>query len=108
MKNEPEWVNVHVGFEGDDFAIDGIPVWQHKWHSTGEEVMLENRPDDSRLERFRIYEIQADDKVIRFAAAGILMSVYSFYRFMIRPDKFRSLKRAMEIQRYLSNKDFSI
>jgi hypothetical protein len=107
MTDEPEWVNVHVGYGGDDFAIDGIRVWQHRWHNTGKELMLEKRPDDSRLDRFLIYEIPADGKVISFAAAEILNSVYSFYRFMVRPDNFRSLKKAMEIQSYLSKKDSS-
>lgn len=44
MTDAPKWVNVHVGYDGNDFAIDGIPVWQHKWHNTGETAMLENRP----------------------------------------------------------------
>ncbi len=105
MQNAPKWVNVHVGREGNDFAIDGIPVWQLEWHDTGEKVMLEKRPDDSRLKRFSIYEIHSDDKIIRFAAANVLPSVFSFYLFMVKPDKFEPIKRAMKIRDYLTKKE---
>jgi hypothetical protein len=107
MTDEPEWVNVHVGYDGDDFAIDGIRVWQHEWRNTGDQVILENRPDDSRMSNFSIYEIQAENRIIRFAARGVSPSAFSFYRFMVRPDNFRSLKKAMEIREYLSKKDQS-
>ena len=104
MADEPEWVNVHVGHEGDDFAIDGIPVWQHEWHRTGEEVMLEHRPDDSRLRMFPIYEIRTDGRVIRFAAANVVLDAFSFHRFIVKPDKFKSLKKSMDIRDYLTKK----
>ncbi len=74
------WTAAHVGIEGDGFQINSVAPWRHPWLQVPEDpIELPHPSHPSETHTFRIFEITAGVKTIRFAAAELSASVWGFY-----------------------------
>jgi len=74
------WKDVHVGIESDGLRIDGVEIWRHKWHSTGEpQLNLPHPSYRNQIHRYDICEIMDVGRSIRFAVSEVSNGVYGFY-----------------------------
>ena len=73
------WRFVSSSVEGDMLEISGVRVWEHKWVCrTGERAEVKE-PKYGQSHSFHVYEIDADDRRVIFAAGEFSASVYGFY-----------------------------
>ncbi len=76
------WDPVHVGLEGTPLTIDGVNPWQHTsdWRRVQRDYIVVPHPA-YRHERHRawVYEVTANGKTTRFAAAELSNGVWGFY-----------------------------
>ena len=74
------WRNVHIGFEGDRLAINGLIIWQVAWRATEEPaVELPHPAYPEQRHRFDIYEAGDSALLVRFAAGELSNGVWGFY-----------------------------
>ncbi|CAN5232138.1 hypothetical protein BH11PSE2_BH11PSE2_21590 [soil metagenome] len=74
------WRDVHVGFEGDDFKVEGRAVWKDKWRPIDtEKLQLPHPAYRHELHSYWVYEIGEADRPIRFAAGELSNGVWGFY-----------------------------
>jgi hypothetical protein len=75
-----EWIEAHVGLEGDGFKIGGVAPWMHQWKRVPDgPVQLPHPSHRSELHPFWIYEITTGAKTIKFAATELSAGVWGFY-----------------------------
>jgi hypothetical protein len=73
------WVHKGTVADGDSFIIDKLNIWDHDWKSTGKEIFV-NDPLYNQPYRLLIYTIEANGKVIKFAAGEFSNMVFGIYQ----------------------------
>ncbi len=81
------WHAAHVGFDHDDLALDGLPVWSLSWREeTAEPVMLAHPAHPAQHHRYTVYNVDDGIRAVRFAAAELSNGVWGFYRWVVPAD----------------------
>lgn len=73
------WEFAHIGFDPDEFTLDGHKVLGSASRSTGERVMLPHPSYPSQMHNFSIYEYGDGPAPKRFAVAELSAGVYGIY-----------------------------
>ena len=74
------WKFHQVCMEGVKLEIGGIDVWEHAWIVDKESPNVEvHDPLYNQKHSFRIYIIQSNGKIIRFAAGEFSNCIWGFY-----------------------------
>ena len=78
MSASENW-DFHGGIlDSENFEIDGLNVWQHKWSPTGEAVEQATPQYPTQPYKFSIYEMLGDGRKVRFGATELSNSVWGF------------------------------
>lgn len=64
--------------DGDYYQIDGLNIWAHKWHPTGEYVNVLD-PIYGQLHTLSVWQIEVNEKRVRFAAIEFSNCVWGIY-----------------------------
>jgi hypothetical protein len=82
------WRAAHVGFDGDDLVLDGLPVWSLPWRKeeTTGPVELAHPAHPHQQHAFTVYNIDDGARATRFAAAELSNGVWGFYRWVVPAD----------------------
>jgi hypothetical protein len=82
------WQAAHVGFDGDDLVLDGLPVWSLSWRKeeTTGPVQLAHPAHPNQQHVFTVYSIDDGGRAARFAAAELSNGVWGFYRWVAPAD----------------------
>jgi hypothetical protein len=76
----PGWRVVHVGVEGDDLRIGGLPVWTSEWRRVeAAPVGLPHPQHQHQVHTYWIFEIGDVSAPVRFASGELSNGVYGFY-----------------------------
>ncbi|BCJ91424.1 hypothetical protein IZ6_21590 [Terrihabitans soli] len=73
------WRYAHIGTEGQAFDLNGLNPWAYEWRSLEENVTLPHPDYPSQFHAYRVWEINAANKVLRFAATDVSNCVWAFY-----------------------------
>ena len=74
------WRYLHIGPENDDVQYDDVKLWSHEWKKQGEVPITANHPQhSSELHRLNRFFVQADGKLVEFAAAEVSAGVWLFW-----------------------------
>lgn len=74
------WKTAHIGREHDHLTLSGVKVWQHEWRwLDSKTVMLPDPLDPMESQSYRICEIGASHRPVRFAARKLASGLWSFY-----------------------------
>lgn len=64
--------------DGRKFCIEGVDVFSHKWKTLGEcDIVLE--PKTNKPFSFSMYEIEADNRTVKFLAGKFDDEYWSFF-----------------------------
>jgi hypothetical protein len=74
------WRYVGHCVEGQQFLIDGVDVWNHKWRPTNEPGVEVEDPLYHQPHSFNVWELESDGRLIRFAAGEFSNCIWGFYR----------------------------
>jgi hypothetical protein len=73
------WKTIHLGTEGDSFALGGVSVWTTQWKSQGEQPIAAKHPAyPSQEHQLKRYFIQAGGVAHEFAAGEVSPGVWLF------------------------------
>jgi hypothetical protein len=74
------WQFVSIGFENDQASLDGLNPWQLEWHELDETPIIVPHPSyPSQRHSMEIYELHANNKIVKFAAGEFSNGVWGFY-----------------------------
>lgn len=74
------WGFVGASFDGQEFMLDGVNVWNHKWtHDIPQKAEVID-PHYGQKFQFTIWEIKTEGRTIRFAAGEFSACVWGFYK----------------------------
>jgi hypothetical protein len=74
-----KWECKSVIFDGEDFFIDGLNIWNHKWELTGETTTVKD-PKYKKTFKADIFEIKFNQTQIEFAAVEFSNCVWGIYQ----------------------------
>jgi ribonuclease HI len=77
--NNKNWKCISVIFDGEDFLLDGINIWNHKWELTNEKVKVKD-PKYNKQCVAEVYNILFDEINIQFAVAEFSNNVWGIYQ----------------------------
>jgi ribonuclease HI len=77
--NNKNWKCISVIFDGEDFLLDGINIWNHKWELTNEKVKVKD-PKYNKQCVAEVYTILFDEINIQFAVAEFSNNVWGIYQ----------------------------
>jgi hypothetical protein len=72
------WRYDETVYEGEEYKINGINIWDFKWEETGEKIRVKD-PVYGQFYSFDVYKIQNNLDVL-FAAGEFSNCVYGIYR----------------------------
>lgn len=75
---DDSWVYIGQASEGEDFQIQDVNIWQHKWILTEQSISL-LVPLSKKNFKFQIWKIEIEDRQITFAATDVSNGVFVFY-----------------------------
>ena len=68
------WKCISVIFDGEEFLMNGLNIWEHKWESTGKTVKVKD-PKYKASFKADIYIIHYNQTFLEFAAVEFSNSV---------------------------------
>jgi hypothetical protein len=74
------WELLHTGYEGDDFKLDNVSIWEIGWKRTSEALVCLPAPafgQETRL--YDVIEVETSVGVKRIAVAELSNLVFRFY-----------------------------
>ncbi len=74
-----EWDYVGNSVDSSTFEIDGIDVWKYKWKLTSDSNAKVKDPAYGQNFEFSVWEIEAENKKVKFAAGEFSNCVWGFY-----------------------------
>ena len=82
----PGWRFVHIGFEDDGIAIDGVGIWNASWAATGHQITVAHPQYPNQRHSMSTYRVDASGRAMEFAAGEFSNGVWGFFV----PDRPRS------------------
>ncbi len=74
------WRFIGACFDGQEFMLDGVNVWNHKWTHDRPLKAEVIDPRYGQKFQFTIWEIRTEERTIRFAAGEFSNCVWGFYQ----------------------------
>lgn len=65
--------------DGDDFDLDGVNPWRHKWWPQGEGIVVAHPAYPSQRHDVTVWEIRTPDRVVRFAGGEMSAGAWAFF-----------------------------
>ena len=78
MKENPDWKFYSAVPERQELKINGINLWEHKWNSDYEDIIVKD-PKYRDLKKFTKYWIIVEDQTIEFVTGEFSNTIYGFY-----------------------------
>lgn len=76
---DKKWKCKSVIIDGEDFLINGLNIWEHKWELTGKKVVVKD-PKYKKLFNVDIFKIQFNQIQAEFAAVEFSNCVWGIYQ----------------------------
>ncbi len=74
------WTQAHVGFERDDFELQGLKVWFESWRRVESASLILWHPAyPQQRHAMEVYEIGDPASPVRFAAGELSNGVWGFF-----------------------------
>jgi hypothetical protein len=73
------WKHIKTIADGDKFIINGLNIWDFKWHNTGEYINVKD-PLYGQQYSFAVYEISNENIKVIFAAGEFSNCVWGIYQ----------------------------
>jgi hypothetical protein len=74
-----KWECKSVIFDGEDFFIKGLNIWDYKWELTGRKVTVKD-PEYKKTFNADIFKIQFNQTQIEFVAVEFSNCVWGIYQ----------------------------
>ena len=75
----PGWRPVGMCWEGDEFDLEGINPWEHRWESQSERIVVAHPAYPAQRHDVDVWVIRAPDRIVRFAAGEMSNLAYGFF-----------------------------
>ncbi|MFD0861555.1 hypothetical protein ACFQ1M_05005 [Sungkyunkwania multivorans] len=102
MKENPDWKFYTVVPESQELKINGINVWEHKWNSDYESIIVKD-PKYGDLKKLTKYWITTNDETIEFVAGEFSNTIYGFYLKAELLEKQPNVKSKSILERIVSS-----
>ena len=98
-----DWIHYKTIVDGEYCGLDGINIWDHKWKSDYEKVVIKD-PNYGEEKHFTKYWIEIEDRKIEFVAGEFSNLIYGIYIHKnSKPIDKKSLENNFKIARELIN-----
>jgi hypothetical protein len=75
----PGWWFVHIGTEGDGVPIDGVSVWDVRWVSTRDRVMVTHPQCPNQRHSMWTYRAETSGHAVEFVAGEFSNRVWGLF-----------------------------
>lgn len=75
---DTKWKCKSVIFDGEDFFINGLNIWNHKWEFTKNKITVKD-PTYGKTFKADVFNIQFNQIKIEFAAVEFSNNVWGIY-----------------------------
>jgi len=92
------WNFASLNTEGSPVLIQGADIWKYEWKSQGEEPVDAQHPSyPGQSHALKRYFVQADGKIIQFAAAEVSPGAWLIYQLDDSPETKTDLLAALAL-----------
>lgn len=74
------WKHVKTIADGERFELNGLNIWDYKWHNTGYTIIVKHPNYEHQQHIMTIYEIDNGNTKISFAAGEFSMCCWGIYQ----------------------------
>jgi hypothetical protein len=64
--------------DSEKYEINGLNIWQHEWHATGEHFFKKETVYQT-VNKIKVYEIRKENQTIKFGAVEVSNNVWLIY-----------------------------
>ena len=77
--NNKEWICKGVIYDGEEFIIDELNIWNHTWQSTGKTVKVKD-PTYKKIFKGDVFKIEFNETKFDFVAVEFSNFVWGIYQ----------------------------